>query len=201
VSAAGPRIHLACKKSHRARHLDSDGGDAPGRSRGRACRRAPGDRGHRPPRRAHHSTGVLGDRDLAGDVAQDVAVDALRGLAGLRELERFDAWVRRIAVRHTLRAANARRRRWHAEVPLAALANEALAPEAPEPTEVLILRDALQRALPMLSPRQRLALALRYVHGLSDAEIAAALGCRPGTAASLCRAPARRYSSTAPSPM
>jgi RNA polymerase sigma factor (sigma-70 family) len=128
---------------------------------------------------------VLGDRELAGDVAQDVAVDALRGLARLRELERFDAWVRRIAVRHTLRAANARRRRWHAEVPLAALADEALAPEAPEPTEALILRDALQRALPMLSPRQRLALALRYVHGLSDAEIAAALGCRPGTAASL----------------
>jgi len=33
--------------------------------------------------------------------------------------------------------------------------------------------------------RQRAAIALRYIYGLSDVEIAAALGCRAGTASSL----------------
>ena len=40
-------------------------------------------------------------------------------------------------------------------------------------------------ALAALPHRQRAALVLRYDHDLSDAEIAALLGCRPGTVASL----------------
>jgi RNA polymerase sigma factor (sigma-70 family) len=45
----------------------------------------------------------------------------------------------------------------------------------------LAARHALVEALSRLPARQRVALALRYVHDLSDAEIAAALGCRVGT--------------------
>lgn len=40
-------------------------------------------------------------------------------------------------------------------------------------------------ALAVLSPRQRAAVVLRYVDDLSEAEIARALGCRPGTVKSL----------------
>jgi RNA polymerase sigma-70 factor (ECF subfamily) len=43
----------------------------------------------------------------------------------------------------------------------------------------------MRRALADLPERQRIALALRYVHDLSEEEVAEALGCRPGTAASL----------------
>ena len=128
---------------------------------------------------------VLGDRDHAGDVAQDVAVDALSGLTRLRNPEAFEAWVRQIAVRRTLRAARARRRRRNAEVPLAELTDETPADDAPALADAVTLRGALLNALATLPPRQRLALVLRYVHGLSDAEIAAALGCRPGTVPSL----------------
>ena len=127
------------------------------------------------------ATAVLGSRDEASDVAQDVAVDVLRSLHRLRDPDRFDAWVRRIAVRATLRAAKARRRRVGAEVPLEHVEVAA----AGEDAAALALRDALRTALAELSPRQRAALALRYVHGLSDAEIAATIGCRPGTAGAL----------------
>jgi len=41
--------------------------------------------------------------------------------------------------------------------------------------------DLLADALAKLPERQRAALVLRYYEGLSEAEIAAALGCRPGT--------------------
>lgn len=40
-------------------------------------------------------------------------------------------------------------------------------------------------ALKVLSPRQRAAVVLRYHEGLSEAEIAGALSCRPGTVKSL----------------
>ena len=45
----------------------------------------------------------------------------------------------------------------------------------------LAVADTVRR----LSPRQRAAVVLRYVDGLSEAEIATALGCRPGTVKSL----------------
>jgi RNA polymerase sigma factor (sigma-70 family) len=44
---------------------------------------------------------------------------------------------------------------------------------------------AIRDALAELPPRQRLALALRYVADLTDSEIADVLGCRRGTACSL----------------
>lgn len=125
---------------------------------------------------------VLGDRDAAADVAQDVALDVLRGLRRLRNPETFDAWVRRIAVRHSIRAARRRRFLRGIEFPLDE--NEAAAP-ATLGTDAVLLRGALRTALADLSPRQRAAIGLRYIHGLSDAEIAAALGCRAGTASSL----------------
>lgn len=42
-------------------------------------------------------------------------------------------------------------------------------------------RDALAAELAKLPARQRAVLALRYYEGLSDSEIAGALGCTPGT--------------------
>jgi RNA polymerase sigma-70 factor (ECF subfamily) len=126
---------------------------------------------------------LLGSRDEVSDIAQDVAVDALRSLGKLREPDAFDAWVHRITVRHTMRRLRQRRRVREAETPLALLAETAqpAVPQDADPDAVIAARQALATALAGLPARQRLALALRYVHDLSDAEIAAALGCREGT--------------------
>jgi RNA polymerase sigma factor (sigma-70 family) len=108
-------------------------------------------------------------------VAQDVALDVLRSLGRLRDPAAFDAWVRKIAVRHAMRA----RRR------------SVVVGSAPEPMEpgdrdmVIASRSALTRALADLPARQAIALVLRYVHDLTDREIADALGCRRGTANAL----------------
>jgi RNA polymerase sigma-70 factor (sigma-E family) len=48
-------------------------------------------------------------------------------------------------------------------------------------TVAIAVRDALQ----VLTPRQRAAIVLRYFEDLPEREIAAALGCRPGTVKSL----------------
>jgi RNA polymerase sigma-70 factor (sigma-E family) len=59
-----------------------------------------------------------------------------------------------------------------------AVAHEPSGPAAPE-------HDEMWDALARLAPRRRAVLVLRYYLDLSEAEIADALGCRPGTVKSM----------------
>jgi RNA polymerase sigma-70 factor (ECF subfamily) len=108
-------------------------------------------------------------------------LEAPRSVRSLRDPAAFDSWVHKITVRHTMRALRTGRAS-RVEVPLA------LMTEIDEPWGVgsdrdlvLAARGALGQALTALPPRQRIALALRYVHDLTDREIAEALQCRRGT--------------------
>jgi RNA polymerase sigma-70 factor (ECF subfamily) len=132
------------------------------------------------------ASAIMRSREEAGDVAQDVAVDVLRSLHKLRDPQAFDAWVHRITVRHALRALRDRRAAGRNEVPLGLL-GEPDHPAAPEIDHAGMLanRQALAAAIAELPPRQRVALALRYVHDLGDEQIADAMGCRRGTAGAL----------------
>ncbi len=51
----------------------------------------------------------------------------------------------------------------------------------PDPAAAYDARDAVLAALATLSARQRAVVVLRYYEGLSEAEIAATLGCSAGT--------------------
>jgi RNA polymerase sigma factor (sigma-70 family) len=126
---------------------------------------------------------IMGSREEASDIAQDVAVDVLRSLDKLRDPAAFDGLVHRITVRKTLRMLRRRRGLRDTESPLVLLGEDAhpAAPEGADREATLAARHLLTAALAELPRRQRVALALRYVHDLTDAEIAAALGCRPGS--------------------
>ena len=54
---------------------------------------------------------IVRDRELAHDVVQDALLRAWRDLPGLRDPERFDAWLHRILVNTSLMAIRRRRRR------------------------------------------------------------------------------------------
>lgn len=116
-----------------------------------------------------------------------MAIDVLGSLEKLRDPAAFDAWVHRIAVRRTMRLLRRRHRARDAETPLALIAeaDEPVAPDGPDRDALLTARRALATGLAELPARQRLAIVLRYVHDLSDAEIAQALGCKVGTAHAL----------------
>jgi DNA-directed RNA polymerase specialized sigma24 family protein len=118
--------------------------------------------------------GVLGEAEEAADIAQDVAITAVRRAGSLRDPAALDAWVHRIAVRAALREARRAGRRRAAE--------RAGHDPPPAPCDDLAGSLALLDGLPA---RQRAALTLRYVHDLPDAAIARALRCRPGTVRSL----------------
>ena len=118
--------------------------------------------------------GVLGDREAAAEVAQEVAIVALRRHASLRDPDALDGWLYRTAVRAALREAKRSRTRRDAE-------RAAAVPEPAADADAL----AAAQLLAGLPPRQRAALTLRYVHDLDDHAIATALGCRRGTVRSL----------------
>jgi len=121
--------------------------------------------------------GVLGDAEAAADVAQDVAVLALRKAGTLRDPAAADAWLHRVAVRAALRHARREGKRRAAE----RASHEPSLPGRPDPDPA----SAVQALFAGLPHRQRAALTLRYVHDLSDEQIARALGCRRGAVRSM----------------
>ncbi len=133
------------------------------------------------------ASALMRSREDAADVAQEVAVDVLGSLGRLRDPEAFDAWVHRITVRRAMRRLKKDRGTRRTEAPHELLDDELLrgAIRDGDIDSRLAVRQALVGALSRLPARQRLALALRYVHDLPDAEIAAALGCRVGTVRAL----------------
>jgi RNA polymerase sigma factor (sigma-70 family) len=125
---------------------------------------------------------LTGNREEADEISQDVAVEVLRSIGKLRDPDSFDAWVHRITVRRAMRLLRRRRLTGRTEIPLALIAEEGANGTA---EDLVVLRATLGDAISRLPDRQRIAVALRYVHDLPHAEIAAALGCSVGTVDSL----------------
>lgn len=126
--------------------------------------------------------GVLaGDAATADDVAQEVAIQAVRHAHRLREVSALDAWLYRTAVRAALKAVRRGRRQRAVEQDHVVGAARTSCGDEP-PTAALEELGLLLRGLP---ERQRAALTLRYAHDLTDDEIATALRCRAGTVRAL----------------
>jgi RNA polymerase sigma-70 factor, ECF subfamily len=123
---------------------------------------------------------VIGDHELAEDAVQDALVLAWRDLKGLRDPDRFDAWLHRLVVNQCIRQAKRERRRTSAlrGVPTPG------AGAGPDEFGAVALRDQLERGFERLSPEQRAALVLHHFAGYSLAELAETLSIPPGTARS-----------------
>ena len=106
----------------------------------------------------------------------------LRCLRRLAETEWPQRYVRRMVVNEVL---SWRRRRAFSERPMGD-APDRVGDASPE--ERIVETDAVWGALSQLPPRQRAVIVLRYYEHLSEAEIADALGVRPGTVKSQCSA-------------
>ena len=129
---------------------------------------------------------ILRDPDLARDAVQEAYLGAWRNLAGLRDPDRFDAWLHRLTVNACLEVLRRRRRR-AIEVEL-----EPVAPTVGDETTLVADRDLLERGFLRLAADQRAVLVLHYYIGLPVPAVAETLGIPLGTAQSrLARALAR----------
>jgi RNA polymerase sigma factor (sigma-70 family) len=127
---------------------------------------------------------MLGPGEDARDVAQEVAMRVVQRRSQLRDADKFDAWVHRIAVREAFRAQRDRSRRRNVEGELDARALELPGPHA-DPAALATADGAAHAAMAQLGDRERAAMILRYVHDLPDSQIAAILDCPRGTVNSL----------------
>lgn len=122
---------------------------------------------------------ILRDVDRAEDALQDALVIAWRDLRGLRDPDRFGAWLQRLLVNVCIAQATRERRR---------VANLRVLPvDGPvAPDELLSIadRDQLERGFQRLPPDQRAILVLHHFVGYAPSEIAETLGIPPGTARS-----------------
>jgi len=125
---------------------------------------------------------ILRDVGRAEDAVQQTLVTAWQELPGLRESERFDAWIHRILV-HACYAEAKRASQWSANV--VALPMEGLS--TPDGTQSVATRDALERGFRRLPPEQRAAFVLHHYLDWSLGEIAETLDVPVGTVKSRLR--------------
>ena len=126
------------------------------------------------------TSAILGDQADARDAAQETFVAAWHELPRLREPEKFEAWLQRVAVNESRMTLRARARRRVREIPSSEVA--ALATHAPlnDRSDASLL-DAAMLELPI---EQRALLVLHHLEGRPLAEIAGLLEIPIGTAKS-----------------
>ena len=119
---------------------------------------------------------ILRDPELARDAVQDALIRAWRDLPGLREPDRFDAWLHRLTVHACIDLTRKRKRR-PIEVELAPIH----APSIADASGRLADRDLVDGVLRRLDEAGRAIVVLHYFVGLPLPEVAATLGIPVGT--------------------
>ena len=112
---------------------------------------------------------MLGRRDAAEDLAQDVFLQLYRKLDSIESLEHLGFWLRRVAA--NLAIDWLRRATYAATQPL----DSAPEPAAPHTDADPLMEQAVTRLLGELAPAARAVMVLRYQEDRDVAEIAAAL--------------------------
>jgi RNA polymerase sigma-70 factor (ECF subfamily) len=122
---------------------------------------------------------IVRDRELARDAVQDTLIRAWRDLPGLRDPDRFDAWLHRLLVNACLDLTRRRKRRV-IEVELTPMDTPAVADMAGAFADRELLDEALRR----LDPQHRAVVVMHYFLGMPLPEVAASLRIPYGTAKS-----------------
>ena len=123
---------------------------------------------------------VAGGSD-AEDAVQDAFVKAFRSLDRFRPGSTFRPWILRIVANEASNRRRSAGRRTRLALQVAGRAPT----DRPSSPEEAVLADERRRvlaaALATLPERDRLVIACRWFAGLTEAEMAEVLDCRPGT--------------------
>jgi RNA polymerase sigma-70 factor, ECF subfamily len=131
------------------------------------------------------ATAILGHEEDASDALQDALSRAWRGLSGLRDEDRFDAWLTRILVNECRTALKRRGRTRIREIAVDdGAANREPASTRAAVADSVVGRIALEAAFERLTADERTILVLHHLDGRPLDEVAAILGIPVGTAKS-----------------
>lgn len=128
---------------------------------------------------------ILRDSGRAEDATQEAFVRAWRELPRLRDVDRFDAWLRRLLVNACYDEARRINRR--PEAALFSLGNRSVVDLSVDMSTSLAQTDRIERAFRQLPLDQRTVLVLQHYFDLSHAEIAETVGIPIATVKSRVR--------------
>ena len=120
---------------------------------------------------------ILRDEYAAQDAVQDACIQAWRCLPGLRDPDKFEAWIRRLLVRACFDRTRRSKRVDAVEIRLTPDHEQDLAGVEQD----MDLRDQLDRALARLTAQQRAVVVLVHYLDLPLADAAQAMGIPVGT--------------------
>ena len=126
---------------------------------------------------------ILRDRELARDAVQDTLIAAWRNMAGLRDPDRFDAWLHRLLVRSCIDVLRRRRSR-PIEVELPLLGG----PVVGNIDTAVADREIVEVALRRLEPSWRALVVLHYFLGMPLPEASAVRPAPSARTRPSCRA-------------
>jgi RNA polymerase sigma-70 factor (ECF subfamily) len=118
---------------------------------------------------------LVGDPDLAEDIAQEVWIQIFRALPSYRGESQFGTWAHRIAVNRTLNALRRTRRLTRIEMDM-----EEDTVTVEHGSERSMLAATIEAAASQLSPGARTVFLMHDVEGYTHEEIAAELGITAG---------------------
>lgn len=124
---------------------------------------------------------MCGDRDVAQDLCDEAFTRALADWARVGQMRSPGGWIYTVAVNLLRR----RQRRKQLELRFQRR-------QRPEPSSPVEVHPELWAAVAGLPDRQREAIALRYVSGLTEGEVAAAMGVSEGSASATLSKARRR---------
>ena len=122
---------------------------------------------------------ILRDDEHAADAVQDALLQAWLDLRGLRDPDRFDAWLNKLTVRASIDEAK-RLRRHRVDVELTSFITPAVAGLESGVAD----RDQLERGFLRLEPEMRAVIVLHHYLDLPLPAVASTLGIPLGTAKS-----------------
>jgi RNA polymerase sigma factor (sigma-70 family) len=123
---------------------------------------------------------ILRDTPRAEDAVQDALVEAWRSIRGLRDPDRFDAWMHRLLVRACHRHGRVQTRRDVIELHLL----ETDAPMLDDAAMSVANRDQLERGFRRLPLDQRAVIVLHFYRGFPLTDVAEILAIPAATATS-----------------
>jgi RNA polymerase sigma-70 factor (ECF subfamily) len=116
--------------------------------------------------------GIVGDWEVARELAADGFVALLRHWSKVRSYDRPGAWLRRVVIRDATRV-----RRRSPKAPPSPREHASDGSDGSDASDAMVVRAAVLQ----LPARQRAAVVLHYLDDLSVSEVAAVLGCTEGT--------------------
>jgi len=119
---------------------------------------------------------TLRDTGLAEDAVQQALIVAWRELPGLRDPDRFAAWINRVLVREAYAVSGKRARATPSTCVL-----PVDGPAGRDDLLAIVDRDELERGFRRLAVDERVLLVLRHYLGMEPIEIAETLGIPAGT--------------------